>query len=159
MKFNPRKINFYLLFKLPAAFLTGVRVNSISDTTCLTTVRHRWINQNPFNSIFWAVQGMAAELSTGVLVMASIRESKEDISMLVANNRGSFLKKARGRITFSCLDGSLIKNSIQRAIATGEGQTFWVKSEGRDSAGAIVSVFEFEWTIKLRLFTSERESV
>ncbi|HAV55307.1 MAG TPA: thioesterase, partial [Aequorivita sp.] len=87
MKLSPSKINTFLLFKLPSAYFTGVRVKSISETTCITTVKHRWINQNPFKSIFWAVQGMAAELSTGAMVMAKIKESNKNISMLVANNR------------------------------------------------------------------------
>ncbi|HEA31083.1 MAG TPA: thioesterase, partial [Leeuwenhoekiella sp.] len=55
------------MFKLPSAWICGVRVQTIGRNTCTTTVRHRWINQNPFKSMFWAVQGMAAELSTGVL--------------------------------------------------------------------------------------------
>lgn len=150
MKLNPSKINAFLLFKLPAAFFTGVRVKSISETNCTTTVKHRWVNQNPFRSMFWAVQGMAAELSTGALVMATIKESGRAISMLVANNKGSFHKKARGRITFCCTDGQLMKKTVEKAIDTGEGQTCWMKSEGRDASGAIVSTFEFEWTVKLK---------
>ncbi len=45
--------------------------------------------------MFWAVQGMAAELSTGALVMAAIKESDQNISMLVANNKATFSKKAK----------------------------------------------------------------
>jgi hypothetical protein len=33
------------------------------------------INQNPFNSMYFAVQAMAAELSTGALVMYQIQKS------------------------------------------------------------------------------------
>lgn len=139
-----------MLAKLPSAYFTGVRVKSISNTTCVTTVKFRWINQNPFKSIFWAVQGMAAELSTGAMVMATIKESGKSISMLVANNKGSFLKKAKGRIYFECQDGELIKQTIQKAIDTKEGQTCWMKSVGKDQAGDIVSIFEFEWTVKVR---------
>lgn len=150
MKLSPSKINTFLLFNLPSAYLTGVRVKSISENTCSTTVKHRWINQNPFKSIFWAVQGMAAELSTGAMVMAAIKESNKNISMLVANNKATFSKKARGRIIFKCNDGQLIKTAIQTAISSGEGQTCWMKSEGRDSSGDLVSTFEFEWTVKIK---------
>lgn len=150
MKLSPRKINTYLFFKLPSAFLTGVRVKSISETTCVTKVTHRWMNQNPFKSMFWAVQGMAAELSTGALVMKKINTSKENISMLVASNRARFHKKARGKITFKCEDGLLVMEAIQKAVETWEGQTIWMKSEGTDAAGDLVSEFEFEWTIKRR---------
>jgi hypothetical protein len=150
MKLSPSKINTFLLFKLPSAYFTGVRVKTISDNACETTVKHKWINQNPFKSMFWAVQGMAAELSTGALVMKAIKESNKNISMLVANNKASFCKKARGRITFNCNDGQFIKNAIETAISSGEGQTCWMKAEGRDSAGDLVSTFEFEWTIKVK---------
>ncbi|KJJ38962.1 DUF4442 domain-containing protein [Aequorivita vladivostokensis] len=150
MKLSPSKINTFLLFKLPSAYFTGVRVKSISETTCITTVKHRWINQNPFKSIFWAVQGMAAELSTGAMVMAKIKESNKNISMLVANNRATFTKKAKGRILFTCNDGQLIHAAIHKTISTGEGQTIWMKSEGKDAAGDVVSTFEFEWTLKIK---------
>ncbi|WP_339697528.1 DUF4442 domain-containing protein [uncultured Marixanthomonas sp.] len=150
MPLTPSKINTFLFFKLPSAWFTGVRVKSINETTCVTSVRHKWINQNPFKSMFWAVQGMAAELSTGAMVMATIKESDERISMLVANNKASFSKKAKGRITFSCEDGVKVKEAIQEAVKTGEGQTIWMKSQGVDKAGDIVSVFEFEWTIKVK---------
>ncbi len=136
------------MLKLPSAFLTGVRVKKISEESCVTSVKLRWINQNPFNSMFWAVQGMAAELSTGSLVMAQIRESGAKVSMLVANNKATFTKKAKGRITFTCKDGAAIKEAISTTVATGEGQTCWMKSEGVDEAGDVVSVFEFEWTVR-----------
>lgn len=100
--------------------------------------------------MFWAVQGMAAELSTGAMVMAKIKESNRKISMLVANNKATFTKKAKGRILFNCRDGALIDQAIEKAIISGEGQTVWMKSEGRDAVGDIVSIFEFEWTLKIK---------
>ena len=136
------------MLKLPSAYFTGVRVKKISENSCTTTVKHRWINQNPFNSMFWAVQGMAAELSTGALVMAFIKENDANVSMLVANNKATFSKKAKGRITFTCNDGAAIKSAIEKTISNGEGQTCWMKATGTDVAGDIVSVFEFEWTVK-----------
>jgi len=150
MPLNSRQINKFTLFKLPSAYFCGVRVKSISEDKCITSVKHRWINQNPFRSMFWAVQGMAAELSTGALVMSCIRDSDHNISMLVANNRATFLKKATGRINFTCKDGLLIEQAIKKTIDTGDGQTCRMKAEGLNSKGITVSVFEFEWTVKLK---------
>ena len=147
---SPAKINMYTLFKLPSAFFAGVRVKELSETTCVTSVKHRWINQNPFNSLFWAVQGMAAELSTGAMVIGGIENSGMSTSMLVANNKATFTKKAKGRIRFTCQDGHLIQSAIKETIATGEGQTFWMKATGTDQKGEVVSIFEFEWTVRLR---------
>ena len=100
--------------------------------------------------MFWAVQGMAAELATGALVMMKIGASGKNISMLVANNNASFSKKAVGRINFTCNDGHLIDEAITKTIETGEGQTVWMKSIGLNSEGLEVSEFNFEWTLKLK---------
>ena len=150
MNITPRKLNLFLLLKLPAAYFTGVRTKSINDTTCVVSVKHRWINQNPFRSMFWAVQGMAAELTTGALVMKKIRESGENISMLVANNNASFSKKAKGRITFECHEGAKINQAMKVAIETNEGQTVWLNAKGINEDGIEVSNFNFEWTLKVK---------
>ncbi|NVK09062.1 DUF4442 domain-containing protein [Tenacibaculum sp.] len=151
MKFTPRKVNIFLLFKLPSAFFTGVRLKSLTNDAAVVKVTHRWMNQNPFKSMFWAVQGMASELSTGILVMKEIDASNRKISMLVTNMNGTFTKKATGRIRFECNDGKLIRETIQKAIDTREGQTVIVTSEGFNEEGISVSKFEYEWSLKVKL--------
>lgn len=150
MNFTPRKLNLFTLFKLPSAFFSGVRTKSIEAQKCVVTVKHRWINQNPFKSMFWAVQGMAAEFSTGALIMMKVQGSQKNISMLVTKNNASFSKKAKGLITFSCDQGTLVDQAIQNAITTGEGQTLILTSKGIDFSGDEVSSFDFEWSLKLK---------
>ena len=150
MEFSPAKLNTFLFFKLPSAFWCGVRVKSISNESCVVTVKHRWFNQNPFKSMYFAVQAMAAELTTGALVMIQIKKSGQQISMLVSNNNGNFTKKATGRITFTCNNGHLIETAIQKTIATREGQIIWMKSIGIDEKGDQVSELNFEWSIKIK---------
>ncbi len=150
MRFTPSKLNAFMFFKLPSAYWSGVRVKNINPETCSVTVKHRWFNQNPFNSMYFAVQAMAAEFTTGALVMYQIKESGANISMLVANNKSSFTKKATGRITFTCVQGNQIKETIQKAVHTKEGQTIWLTSIGVNEKGEQVSDMQFEWTIKIR---------
>ena len=57
--------------------------------------------------MFWAVQGMAAELSTGALIILKIKQLNQKISMLVLRNEAQFTKKAKGRITFECKQGTV----------------------------------------------------
>lgn len=113
-------------------------------------VTFRWINQNPFGSMYFAVQMMAAELSTGALVMQAIKSAKADVSMLVAQNQAVFHKKAKGRIRFSCANGNEIAAAVNRAIATGEGQVCPLRSIGTDASGAVVTEMVFHWTVKSR---------
>ena len=150
MKFTPKKLNTFLLFKLPSAFFTGVRVTSISDRKAMVRVKHRWISQNPFNSLYFGVQAMAAELSTGLLVWKQVMESKEKISMLVTKQTASFTKKGRGIVCFTCDEGGLINQAIEETLKTKEGQIIILKSQGLNEKGEQVSVFEFEWSIKLK---------
>ena len=150
MKITARKLNVFTIFKLPSAYMCGVRTKHIDNDKCIVTVKHKWINQNPFKSMFWAVQGMAAEFSTGALMIGKIQESGKRISMLVTTNRASFTKKATGKITFTCHDGHLIDDAIKKTIETGEGQTIWMKSVGVNADGIVVSTFDFEWSIKMK---------
>lgn len=150
MKFSPNKLNLFLLMKIPSAYFSGVRLESISDKKVVVRVRKRWINQNPFKSLYWATQGMASELTTGILVMKEIASSDQEISMLVTQQRGVFMKKAIGKITFSCMGSRNIKTAIQKAVSSGEGQKLLLISEGFDEAGDKVSTFEYEWSLKLK---------
>lgn len=144
------KVNTFSFFKLPSAWWCGVRLKYIDKSRAVVTVRYKWFNQNPFKSMFWAVQGMAAELTTGAMMIDQIEDSGRKISMLVANNNANFSKKARGKITFTCEDGHLIKNALDKTIETGEGQTIWMKSVGVNNDGVVVSTFNFEWTVRLK---------
>ena len=149
MKYTPNQINKWMLFKLPAAWLTGVRISSISDTKCEVKVRFKWINQNPYRSMFWAVQGMAAELTTGMLLTKSIQESNTNISMLLVGNKSNFYKKAVGKIKFICDEGEAAKEliNLKKKNITHKA---WFKAKGIDETGDIVSEFDFEWSCKKR---------
>ena len=150
MKFTPAKLNLFLLLNLPSAWITGVLVKEVTEEHCVTLVRYRWINQNPFNSMYFAVQAMAAELSTGVLVMKEVKATGRDFSMLVAQNRSRFSRKARGRIIFICDDVEGIRQNVKKSSENGLGCTFWVRSVGYNEQQEEVSTFEFEWTLRPR---------
>ncbi len=151
MEFTPVKLNTYTFFKLPAAFWSGVRVKSISAETCIVSVKLGWFNQNPFKSMYFAVQAMAAEFTTGALVMFHIKASEQNISMLVAQNKAVFTKKATGKISFTCNQGKEIADCIEKSIQTNEGQTIWLTSIGVNESGEQVSEMQFQWTIKTRI--------
>ncbi|MDB9960761.1 DUF4442 domain-containing protein [Oceanihabitans sp.] len=150
MMISPKKLNLFLIFKLPAAYITGVRARYIDDVKCIVTVKHRWINQNPFKSLFWAVQGMAAELTTGALIINKIKPSGKNIAMLLVKNDASYSKKATGKITFECSEGHLIDEVINKAIHTGLGEQVTLNVVGKNSENVEVSRFNFTWSMKVR---------
>ena len=147
---NKFQLHLFLFLKIPISWIAGVRLKEMNDEICITKVKFGWLNQNPFNSMFWAVQGMAAEFSTGFLCAEKIRKSGKKISMLVVHNQAEFTKKAVGRVTFSCLQGKELDAVLQKAIETGEGQTLTMFSEGKDQKGDLVSKFAFTWSFKMK---------
>ena len=144
------RYTLFTFFKLPSVFWTGIRCTKIDADCCEVSVKHRWINQNPFKSMFWAVQGMAAEFTTGTLIMNAIRDSNLKISMLVLNNKANFSKKATGRITFSCSQGAELAKLMNELIETRTPKTIWMESIGINEGGDIVSRFNFEWTLNIK---------
>lgn len=150
MPLTPKGINIFTFFNLPSAWWSGVRVVKITPVTCEVKVHLLWINKNPFNSMFWAVQGMAAELSTGALIMQEAKDLDIKISMLVINNKANFTKKAKGKLVFSCRPSDSIKNTFQNLLETKNPQKLWLKSRGTDEQGDTVSTFDFEWTLLLK---------
>ena len=145
-----RNFNSFLFLKLPSAFLCGVRLKSLNKMRAVVTVTLNFLNKNPFKSMFWAVQGMAAELATGAIILSEARNSTVPISMLVIRNEAEFLKKAKGKITFTCTDVALVKNQFATHLQSETGTRFWMQSEGVDEQGDVVSRFRFEWSIKAK---------
>lgn len=148
MKITKRSIRYFTLLKLPLAYFSGIRITTIDADRVEASVKLKWINQNPFRSMFWAVQGMAAELTTGVLLMREINAQKSSVSMLLVETKASFSKKAKGKIVFSCDESKSTKDLIKKAISTGDGQLHWFTSVGKDENGDEVSRFQFHWSVK-----------
>lgn len=140
-----------MLFKLlPMGFLSGMKIVELNEEKCSVSVPFKRLNQNPFKSTFWAVLGMAAEMSSGALMILYTHKQKPSISMLVADCKGEFSKKATDVTTFTCENGYLIKEKIKTAIETQEPQTIPTTMVGKNKAGEIVATFSFTWTIKAR---------
>jgi hypothetical protein len=144
------KFGMYLLFKLPAAFFSGIKIRAINEERCVTSVSYKWLTQNPFRSVYFASLAMAAEMSTGTLALSNIYKRVPAISMLVTKMEAVYFKKATGTVFFSCEDGQQLSSIIKEAALTGEARTLTAKSTGRDKDGALVAEFWFTWSFKLK---------
>lgn len=148
MALSPRKINLFLLLKLPSAWLCGVRLKYIDHSKAVVRVKHRWINQNPFKSLYFAVQQMAAELSTGALVMQAIKSHNVPVSMLVVEAQSQFHKKATGQINFECHYGQQIIDIVNKSIKENSAQVIDIPVSAYNSERVLVSEFSFRWSLK-----------
>jgi Domain of unknown function (DUF4442) len=147
---HPVTFRMFLFSKLPSAYFSGVRVKEATTQKAVVTVPYKWFSQNPFRSTYFACLAMAAELSTGVLAMMYIYKRVPAVSMLVTNMEAGYYKKATGRTYFVCTQGAEIRDAVERAIATGEGQQVVVHSTGSNEAGERVAEFVFTWSFKAK---------
>src|SRR5438034_9867398 len=145
---HPLKFRMFLLTKLPSAYFSGLRLQHIEENQCIVSVPYKWFSKNPFRSTYFACLAMAAEMSTGILSMAHVYYRKPSVSMLVTGLEAKYFKKARGRTLFTCEDGVKIKEVVDKAVTTGEAQSFRAKSVGKNETGELVAEFFITWSFK-----------
>lgn len=147
---DPVRCAFFLLFKLPSAFFSGVRVKKATHLCCIVTVPYKWFSKNPFRSTYFACLSMAAELSTGVLAMANVYKRNPPVSMLVVKVDGTYLKKATSLTIFTCNDGTAFSTAIERAIESKEAQTVVARTVGRNKQNEEIASFVITWSFRAK---------
>lgn len=147
---SPARLRLYLWSKLPLAAFAGLRLERLDDARCDVSLPGGWRTQNPFRSMYFAAQAMAAEMSTGAPALTLASASTASISTLVRTLRAEFVKKAVGRCTFTFENVASMAQAIGQAAASAEPVTFVAQSTGRMQDQTVVAVFEITWTFKRR---------
>ena len=146
---SPLRFRLWSLFKFPASRFAGLRIDKLDSESCGVSVPGGWRTQNPFKSMYWAIQGMGAERATGGYALAVVNSLGRRTRTLVAAQESKFRKKALGEITFSCEDGVLARKAVEESIQTGSPVSVELKSTGRDAAGDVVSEWVFKWSFSI----------
>jgi hypothetical protein len=147
---RPILLKFFLFLKLSSAFFAGLSIQHFDAETCVVRIKLSWFNQNPFRSMYFAVEAMAAEMCSGMLALSQVYQRSPKISMLVEGMEAKFLKKATGVILFSCDQGKEIEMAVEEAIKTGESTKITCLSTGKNSDGIVVAEFNMHWTFKVK---------
>lgn len=145
---HPFKFQLYLLYRLPAAFFSGIKVKECTAEKCVTSIPYKWLTQNPFRSTYFASLSMAGEMSTGLLALNNVYKRKPEISMLVTKMEAHYFKKATGITFFTCEEGARITNAVNEAINDAEGRSVTITSTGRNKNDELIAEFLFTWSFK-----------
>ena len=138
------------IFKLPMAFLAGLKIVHIDEEVCRVSTRLTFLTKNPFRSTYFAVLSMAAELSTGLYALLFITSIQPSVAVIITGLNARFLKKATGTTIFTCREGEKLRQAVIQGLETGEPAATTVKSIGKNEAGETVAEFEFTWSFKQR---------
>ena len=130
--------------------ISGIKLIRLDEQKSVAEVPFRWCNKNPFSSMYFAVQSMAAELSTAAPIFMTLKGFDVDAALIIVDLKVEFVKKAQSKITFSCLDYDKIYNVVAQLKKAGDTATVVAKTVGRDVAGDDVAIFYFTWSFKRR---------
>jgi len=143
-------LKLFSITKLPMVLITGLKIEEINYSTCKTNVNYNYLNKNPFQSTYFAVQSMAAELSTGALALLAVDGLGSDVSFILIGVKAEFFKKAKSKTTFICSEGEKFHEIVKNAREGSGQKQKSVSTFGYNEKGEIVSQFEFTWSFKLR---------
>jgi hypothetical protein len=147
---RPWNFRLYLWARLPLAACAGLSLRRLDEAGCAVAIPGGWRTQNPFRSMYFAAQAMAAEMSTGAPAMMLAEGAPASVSMLVREVRGVFNRRIQGEAEFTFEDMAAMRDTVDRAVATGESEPFVARSTGRTKDGDAASEFEITWSFKRR---------
>lgn len=148
---SPWKMAAFQGAKMPLGIAAGLRIDAIDETSCTVSLPGGWRTQNPFGSLYWAAQGMAAEMATGLHAYVLREAAPVPVGMILAGCEGSFTKMGKGRCRFVFDQGEKVADVIGQALATGERLTCATDVVGYDPAGDEISRWVFTWSFRAKL--------
>jgi len=147
---RPWNFRLYLWARLPLAACAGLSLRRLDATGCTVALPGGWRTRNPFRSMYFAAQAMAAEMSTGAPAMMLAEGASASVSMLVREVRGVFTRRVLGAAEFVFDDLAGMRDAVDRAVASGESESYVARSLGHAGDGVTASEFEITWSFKRR---------
>jgi hypothetical protein len=139
------KLRLWMLTHLPMGFLTGMRIQSLDEQGCVVVLKERWWIRNPFGSVFWAVMGMAAELSTGALIYVY---AGKEVKFILVGMEGTFFKKAKGKSYYFCQAGSEVQRNIEQLRNAGDTGEVIMPVLVKDAGDQLLAGFSYRWQLR-----------
>jgi hypothetical protein len=126
--------------------MSGMVINTLDEKGCQVVLNERWWIRNPFGSVFWAVMGMAAELSTGALVFAYA--APLGFQFILTGMEAKFYKKVKGKSYYFCHAGSEVLRGLDNIWNTNDSCIVLLPVTARDADGQTLAEFVFEWQLR-----------
>ncbi len=135
----------WMAVHMPAAAFAGLRIESISTDETVVSVPGGRRTQNPFRTMYRAVQGMAAEPATGIVPACVSRSASMKLRMSVVGTEGTFIKRAPGCCRFTCTDAHRVIDAFEDSLKTGQSIDCALTATGQDGDNQVVSEWVFRW--------------
>lgn len=130
------------------ALFSGTKLTALNEELSTAEVPFGWRNKNPFKSMYFAVQSMAAELSTAAPAMLAIHGVDFKVALIIIDMSAEFKKKAKTKTSFTCKDVERFSSALRELKNVDDIITVDAQTEGKDETGEVVSLFRFLWSFK-----------
>ncbi len=100
--------------QMPLLAMAGPRFREVSAERCELVLPFGWRTKNIFGTMYFGASLMAAEATTGGLVLCR-GAAADDISYIVTGVSADFVDKAQSEVTFRCEQGQEVAQAFEEA--------------------------------------------
>lgn len=119
-------VRLWSLLRVPALWYVRPSVVELTNEKAVVRIPFRRRTRNHLGSMYFGVLCMGADCAGGLIAMKRIRESGENVSLIFKDFNAEFLKRAEGRVHFTCSQGEAIGELVEAALASGKRQNMLV---------------------------------
>lgn len=147
---RPFYLWIFMLGNLPMGLIAGLRIRQLDENKTVVSVPFKYLNKNPFRSIYFAVQSMAAEMSTATACLLAVAGHKPSVAFIIVDMKANFMKKATGRVFFTCEENQKAFQAVEKCMDNSSAEEATFHTVGRMADGTVVAEFSFTWSFKQR---------
>ena len=113
--------------KIPVLLFLGPRVERLDEGGAVVRIPFGWRSRNHVGSMYFGALCAGADLAGGLPAARLIWEKHKQVSLVFADVKAEFLKRADGDVLFTCDDGPAVTAAVLQADQYGERVTLPVK--------------------------------
>jgi acyl-coenzyme A thioesterase PaaI-like protein len=107
---------------LPLVFWLKPRVIELTDKRGVLMMPFRRRSKNHVSSMYFGVLSAGADLAAGIVAMRLFHKQKEKFTFIFKDFQAEFLKRCEADTYFTCDQGDLVKEAIEKALQTKQRQ-------------------------------------
>jgi acyl-coenzyme A thioesterase PaaI-like protein len=109
--------------KIPALLFLGPRVERLDEKGCAVKIPLGWRSRNHVGSMYIGALCAGADLAGGLPAARLIWDKHRQVSLVFADLKAEFLKRADGDTLFTSDDGYAVAAAVRQADSTGQRVT------------------------------------
>ncbi|WP_375753975.1 DUF4442 domain-containing protein [Vibrio sp. HN007] len=113
-------LNVFAFFKVPLVWLCRPKIISLGKQKVAINIPLRRRTKNHLNSMYFGALAIGADLAGGYFALYKADQRKMKISMAFKGVEGQFIKRPEADVLFTCEQGDLIDEVLDRSKASGE---------------------------------------